>query len=506
MSVHHTARRYAVFVVALVVTACAGTTPRPAGEPARSAPSTADRVTLTVLQMNDVYEITPVSGGAEGGLARVATLRRELASRNPNTIAVLAGDLFSPSALGTARVDGQRLAGRQIVDVMNAVGLDYATFGNHEFDLSRDEFLARMAETKTTWVSSNTRDPNGQSFPNAPNEVVFTITNGAGRAARIGMFGLTLAGPETYVRYMDPLARARETVAALRPKVDVLIAVTHLAVAQDIALVEGVPGIDLVIGGHEHENVQVRRGRGLTPIVKADANARTVYVHDITFDARAGSVDVNSRLQRITNAIPEDPAVAARAKGWVDKAYAAFRSQGFEAERVVATVTDTLDGTETSVRHRSTRLTELITQGMLRSVPGAQFAVFNSGGIRIDDEIPPGRITEYDVIRTLPFGGNVVAVDMKGGLLQRVLDQGVTNAGNGGFLLVARASAAPIEPERTYLVAFIDFLLTGNETGLAFLTRGHPDLTVRSGGPPEPDIRKTFIAELQRQYAGAAGR
>src|SRR4029453_16516021 len=69
--------------------------------------------------------------------------RDKSAKGQANTITVLAGDLFNPSAQGLARVEGERLYGRQIVDVMNAVGLDYATFGNHEFDLSRADFLKR---------------------------------------------------------------------------------------------------------------------------------------------------------------------------------------------------------------------------------------------------------------------------------------------------------------------------------------------------------------------------
>ena len=190
---HHRRWRFnlvGAVAVGTLATACASSNaPSLVAPPGLSPGVSADVVVLTVLQMNDVYEITPVSGGEEGGLARVATVRRELLARNPNTITVLAGDLFSPSALGTARVDGQRLAGRQIVDVMNAVGLDYATFGNHEFDLSRAEFLARLSESTTTWVSSNTRDPNGQPFPNVPTDIVFTISNQAGRTARVGLFG-----------------------------------------------------------------------------------------------------------------------------------------------------------------------------------------------------------------------------------------------------------------------------------------------------------------------------
>jgi 2',3'-cyclic-nucleotide 2'-phosphodiesterase (5'-nucleotidase family) len=57
-------------------------------------------VQWTFLQMNDVYELIPLSGGKKGGLARVATIRQLLREENPNTITVLSGDVVSPSALG----------------------------------------------------------------------------------------------------------------------------------------------------------------------------------------------------------------------------------------------------------------------------------------------------------------------------------------------------------------------------------------------------------------------
>lgn len=61
-----------------------------------------NRIHVTILHFNDIYEITPVSGGKEGGVTRVATLRKQLLARNPNTVTTLGGDLFSPSAVGTA--------------------------------------------------------------------------------------------------------------------------------------------------------------------------------------------------------------------------------------------------------------------------------------------------------------------------------------------------------------------------------------------------------------------
>ena len=59
-------------------------------------------------------------------------------------LVTLGGDYLSSSALGTTIVDGQRLAGRQMVDVLNATGIDWATFGNHEFDVTEAQFRARL--------------------------------------------------------------------------------------------------------------------------------------------------------------------------------------------------------------------------------------------------------------------------------------------------------------------------------------------------------------------------
>jgi 5'-nucleotidase len=455
--------------------------------------------------MNDVYELTPVAGGTQGGLARVAAVRQSLLRRNPNTFTILAGDLFDPSAMGLAKVDGERLSGRQIVDVMNAVGLDYATFGNHEFDLSHAEFLKRLSESKAQWFSSNVLDAEGRPFPNVPAHVVFTVKNAASLSARVGLFGLTTGTNKAgYVTYVDPLEAARRQVKELRPQVDVLIAVTHLPVDKDIGLVDALPEIDLVIGGHEHEDMLLLRGARLTPIAKADANARTVYIHDVAVDAGARTVSVESRVRKINAGVGEDPAVAALVQRWEDRAFAGFRSEGFEPTRIIARTVEPLDGTEASVRTKSTRLTELLARAMLVSVPGASWSIYNGGAIRIDDVIPLGPVTEYDVIRILPFGGAVVPVVMKGALLQRVLEQGRANKGHGGYLQTASTRAEPIQAEQTYVVAIGDFLLTGQETGLAFL-KDDPDLEVRTSGP-RIDMRRVLIGELERAYPPGMGR
>jgi 5'-nucleotidase len=143
--------------------------------------------------------------------------------------------------------------------------------------------------------------------------------------------------------------------------------------------------------------------------------------------------------------------------------------------------------------------------------PVAQAAVFNSGSIRIDDVLSPGPLTQYDVIRVLPFGGDIVLVEMKGSLLTKVLDQGLANQGTGGYLQKAGVTQAegggwqiggtPVDPAATYRVALTDFLLTGREANLGYLTPDNPDLEVIE---TLEDIRKAVITELERRYGGAS--
>lgn len=109
------------------------------------------------LVINDVYEADTMPDG-RGGLARVATVRNRLADQGP-VVFVLAGDVLSPS------LASKFYRGRQMVEALNAAKLDYATFGNHEFDFPLDTLVARIAESKFKWISSNCTLAGGGPLP-----------------------------------------------------------------------------------------------------------------------------------------------------------------------------------------------------------------------------------------------------------------------------------------------------------------------------------------------------
>jgi 5'-nucleotidase/UDP-sugar diphosphatase len=288
--------------------------------------------------------------------------------------------------------------------------------------------------------------------------------------------------------------------------------VTHLAYEDDIKLAKAFPEIDMILGGHEHEVHRIEIA-SLPGIYKADANARSVFVHEFGFDPVTRKLQKKSTLRRLTADVPEDPRVKSEVDKWVKIAFDAFRKDGFNPESKVANVPSALDGSEASVRNKPTELAKIIADGMLAAAPGSEIAIFNGGSIRIDDTIQPGELTEYDVIRILPFGGKIVSIKVKGAFLKRILAQGIANKGQGGYLQTAGIDyngdqplykGAAIEDGGDYTIAISDFLLTGNEQNLSWLKKdGNPDITVLK---EHEDIRNATIAELKRRFGNSSSR
>ena len=167
---------------------------------------TSPTVEFTILHLNDVYEVERPRDQTLGGLSRVAALRGKLLKENPRTYTMFSGDALSPSPIGGAVIDGAELAGRQMVAVLNVMGLDFATFGNHEFDLMKDQLLQRLKESTFTWISSNVTDAVGREFPGVPSELVLRV-NDAGKVVRVGLIGLSIDSTRPdYVRFQDPVS------------------------------------------------------------------------------------------------------------------------------------------------------------------------------------------------------------------------------------------------------------------------------------------------------------
>lgn len=464
--------------------------------------SNSQKTSFTLLQLNDVYEMSPLNAGKTGGLARVATLQKQLKAENEHTYSILAGDLISPSAIGTSILDGERLAGKQMIALFNHLHWDYVTFGNHEFDVGKAALLKRLAESKAVFFSANVRDKETQQpFTHSQDTVVFNVDG-----IKVGLVGLTLEHiPLDFVTFLDPLTSAKKAIAQLKQQnTDVIILVTHQDYTDDIAFAEKLDDVDLIIGGHEHENMSLVRGANLVPITKADANAKSAFVHNINIDKQNGSKRIESELVFLDESVPLDADTVEVVNHWQQQAFASFRQQGFDPERVICSTKVALDGLEASIRNKTTVLSDLIAQAFLHTFKSAELSLYNGGAIRIDDVLPAGAITEYDIIKILPFGDNVSLAQLPGAVLVKALNAGQANRGKGGFLHYANVSYAnkqwlvngqAIEAKRNYKVAMPNFLLDKGDQGLEFLLLSH-NPTVKRLNEPQVDARKALIQEL----------
>jgi 5'-nucleotidase len=389
------------------------------------------------LLINDVY-VSDTLGDGNGGLARVSTVRNRLADQG-QVLFVLAGDVLSPSLLS------KYYNGLQMVEAMNAAKLDYATFGNHEFELDRDTLIARIEQSHFKWLSANCALAGGGPFPKVQ---PWDTVRMSGHL--VGLFGLTLQGNyRSYVKCGNPDSAARaaaDTLSAVGA--DLIVGVTHQSIEADRDLLGHEPRIDLILGGHEHEaHDSVVSGRH---VLKADANGRsaqfvTLWGGKDHWRQAVGSVHINSRL-------PDDTAVARVTAAWDDS----LRHR-LGPERMVGSTAVPIDARDAVSRNQESVLGDLVTDAA-RAGTGADVGLINAGAMRLDDVIPPGPISSYQVESIFLFADEtrMVTFPLTGGRLREVLEHGVSDAslGKGGFLQVSGVGFTydPAKPSGSRLV------------------------------------------------------
>jgi 2',3'-cyclic-nucleotide 2'-phosphodiesterase (5'-nucleotidase family) len=477
-----------------------------------------DVINFTFLQLNDVYEIAPIQGGAFGGMARVETVHKELLEENKNTMLFMAGDFLNPSLIGTLKVAGERVKGKQMVEVMNAMNFDLVAFGNHEFDVSKEDLQKRLNESTFPWISANVKlktkeeapisfykEVNGKKI-NVHKTYIKEFKDADGTKIKIGFISVCIpSNPKDHVTYGNMFEQAKASYAALKNKVDVVFGLTHVKLANDKRIAKLIPNLPLIMGGHEHTNSLNFVGN--VQISKADANAKTVFIHRISYNKKTKKTLVTSELKEINNTIKEDEKVAAIVTKWQDVLNTKLKNIIKNPSEVIYKAKIPLDGRDAPIRSTQTNLGQVITKAMSFAYEDrVDAALVNGGSIRIDDQLS-GNITAVSIFRVLPYGGAVLKVEIKGSLLKRVLDYGVLAAGTGAYLQrhhVAMEgkkwfiSGKPLETTKTYTVAFSDYLLKGLDI---------PFLSDKSAGvlsiykPKENeltfDIRKSVIAYLK---------
>jgi 5'-nucleotidase len=434
----------------------------------------AQPIKVSILHVNDVYQFMPVDGGTRGGLGRLLTLKKQIKAENPYTIFTLGGDTVSPS------VETRTYRGAQMIDAWNAVGIDYAVLGNHEFDIKTPELLQRIKESQFQWLGANVIDSKtNKIFADTP---PFAIRDFDG--VKVGFIGLLL--PETKeTSSMEAslnITSFCETAKQIVPKMraagaNAVVGLTHLFMFQDKELAK-CADFDLILGGHEHTLLQSSSNG--TPIFKMTADARELGRFNLNFDRQTKRLEsIDWEIIPVTDKTPEAPEFAA--------VFDKYKDLLMKLSEPVGMSGVVLDALSLSSRTKETNVGNYIADAY-RNAAKADVALVNGGSIRADLTYNPGVLTKRDVLSILPFNNPIVKVEISGKTLRQVLEHGVARSAEdnepGRFPQISGMSfkydlskpagnrvteilvgGKPLNEKKNYTLATSDFLVSRGGDG-----------------------------------------
>ena len=473
-------------------------------------PVFAQNIRVSILHVNDVYQFMPVDGGRRGGLARLLTLKKEVLKDNPNTIFTLGGDTLSPS------VETRTYKGAQMIDAWNAVGIDYAVFGNHEFDVKTDVLLARMKESKFQWLGANVFDTKtNKTFADLPPFVIREIAG-----VKIGFIGFLLpetkqtSSMEDSLQVLDFCSTAKKLVKQMRKKfkVNAVIGLTHLSMTQDKQLAQ-CADFDLILGGHEHTLLQSSSNG--TPIFKMTADARELGRFNLNFNAATKRFEsLDWEIIPVTDQIEDAPEFL--------PVFDKYKDLLVKLAEPVGMTGVSLDALSISNRTKETNIGNFVADAY-RTAANADVALVNGGSIRADLTYNPGVLTKRDVLSILPFNNPIVKIEITGKSLREALEHGVARSAvgedgePGRFPQISGMSfkfdttkpagsrisevligGKPLEENKTYTLATSDFLVTRGGDGYTMFKDGKV-LINATNAPKDSDVFEQAIKDSPNQ-------
>ena len=376
------------------------------------------------------------------------------------------------------------LKGKPVSDMNKALGVQFSSVGNHEFDWGYDlipgwakdggfEFLASNIYEKATGEPVKWAKPYG-------------VVEKGGK--KIGFIGL--ATPETAYKtnpdnvkdleFRDPNTEAEKWVKHLREveKVDAVIALTHIGSQQDrktgeitgeVVNLTKVPGLDAIVSAHSH--MPVKGTVNGVPIVQAYKNGRAIGLIDLKFD-KDGKLSVEAQRMDISKNIKDLP---------VDKEMEETLGK-YEKELSPILDVKVADLSEDLPHNRDAGVSPMgatVTETM-RKIVDADIAINNGGGVRAP--LKKGVITVGDMYTILPFDNTIVTMDMKGSDIIKVLEHGIAPKDFGwgqhaGLKFWYNPDAEPgnritsvrlldgskLDPNKYYKLATNDFMAAGGD-------------------------------------------
>ncbi len=421
-------RILALMLVLIMVLAGCGT--------GNSTPAAKD---IVILYTNDAH------CGIEDGMGYqgLSAAKRALLAAGNKVLLVDNGDAVQGDTIGTLS------KGEYIIDIMNKLGYDVATPGNHEFDYGMDQFNKLVEKADFDYISCNFVDKDGNPVlkPYVIKEadgvkIAFvgistpkTITTSTptyfqdGNGNYIYGFMQDDTGEKLYTAVQSAVDAARKEGAKY------VIAMAHLGIEADCQpwtssdVIVNTSGIDVMLDGHSHSTIA-------GDIVKNKEGKDVILTSTGTKLANIGCLTITADGKLSTALINDDGMSDTIAE--IKSGYEEIVNTVVASTKVELTVNDPVSG-ERMVRRQETNLGDLCADAY-RAMSGADIAVVNGGGIRVS--IPAGDITYGQIIAVHPFGNEMCVVEATGQQILDALEMGARNAPGecGGFLQVSGMS------------------------------------------------------------------
>lgn len=502
------------------------------------------------------------SGGLDVLGGYIANLR---AAYPGKVLLVDSGDMFQ----GT--LESNLFEGESVVRAYNDLGYVAAAVGNHEFDFgpvgpdpvarTPDEdplgaLKRNAAMAKYPLLSVNTYEKATGQHPAWLKPYTMVTLDGV----KIGIIGATTTDTPVVttpanvktLEFREPAPEVTAAAKTLRANgADAVIVLAHMGgacaklddpndlsscransevmkLASDLA-----PGtVDAIFAGHTHS--VMRHIVNGTPVIQAPPMGRGLSMVDLWIDRSKHRVDATKTtmrpLRQICSTVFTGTERCVPTTGDEGRRVmaASFEGQPVEPDRVVAAVLDpfqekvaqkkqealgiTLAGPFTGSYGRESTLGDLIADALRRSVPGADFAIVNSGGLRAD--LNAGAVTFGSIFSVLPFDNARTTITLSGAQFRELMrlgtigKQGIMQLSGGRIVLdpskpeeqrvvsLTKSDGTPVRDDQTYTLVTNDFLAAGGDGLLPLTSTLKPE---QIHIEPEMRIRDVVIAELQKQ-------
>lgn len=425
-------------VLMLLLAGCGSAAPAeaPAPTPAEETAYLGLDNDIVILYTNDVH-----CGVDDNlGYAGLATVKNALEAQGKHVVLVDNGDAVQGDTIGTLS------NGEYIIDIMNEVGYDVATPGNHEFDYGMDQFFALTEQANFPYVSANFVDNDGNTVLDP-----YVIKDVAGvKIAFVGISTpktITTSTPKyfqddngNYIYAFQQDETGEKLYAAVQAAVDAaraegaqfVIAMAHLGIEEDCSpwtsseVIVNTTGIDAVLDGHSHSMIECEK-------VKNKDGAEVLLSSTETKLAYIGCLTIKDDGSMSTTLISDNG--MKDFIGGIQEEFEELVNTVVASTDVDLIIKDPASG-ERIVRVSETNLGDLCADAY-RAMSGADVAIVNGGGVRAD--IPAGDITYGQIIAVHPFGNEMCVVECTGQEILDALELGCSKlpAESGGFLHVS---------------------------------------------------------------------